>query len=79
MSAQRKPSQKSTSAARTRAYRERMRAKGLKQVTIWTYDINDPQVRKRLEEDSRRIRGSAGEKEVMEWIEAMQVEDGIWD
>ena len=79
MSAQRKPDAKPTSAARTRAYRERMRAKGLKPVTVWAFDRNDPEFRKRLEEDFRRIRESPGEKEIMDWIEAVQIEDGLWD
>jgi len=70
---------KKTSAERTRAYRARMRARGLRPLTIWTYDINDPEFRKRLEEDSRRIRESPGEKEIMDWIEAVQMEDGFWD
>lgn len=81
MSAKRKPdgSTKATSAARTRAYRERMRAKGLRPVTIWTYDINDPVFRKRLEEDCRRIRASAQEKEIMAELEGFEADFDPWD
>jgi hypothetical protein len=80
MSAKRKPDAKpkSTSAARTRAYRERMRAKGLKPVTRWVLDLNNPAVRARLEEDGRRIRESPDEQAVMDMLEQMQIEDGIW-
>ncbi|MGE5500974.1 MAG: antitoxin MazE-like protein [Ignavibacteriales bacterium] len=67
------------SAARTRAYRERLRAKGMRPVTVWTYDRKDPAFRKQLEDDFRRIRESPGEKEIMDWIEAVLVEDGYWD
>ena len=77
MSAQAKP--KPTSAARTRSYRERLRAKGLKPVTVWAYDRKDPEFRKRLEDDFRRIRESPGEKEIMDWIEASLIEDRYWD
>ena len=79
MSAQRRPAPKSSSAARTRAYRERMRAKGLKPVTIWTYDINDPVFREQLRRDSIALSQSEGEREVMDWIDQMQTEDGLWD
>jgi hypothetical protein len=81
MAAQRKPTLKSrpTSAARTRAYRERMRAKGFKPVTRWVLDLSNPVVRARLEEDGRRIRESADEQAVMDMLEQMQVEDGLWD
>lgn len=81
MAAQRKPNStpKSTSAARTRAYRERMRAKGLKPVTLWVLDTSNPAVRKRLEEDCRRIRESPDEQAVMDMLEQMQIEDGLWD
>ena len=80
MSAKRKADAepKSTSAARTRAYRERMRAKGLKPVTIWTYDVNDPAFRKRLEEDCRRIRESPAEEEIMAELEGFEADFEPW-
>jgi hypothetical protein len=77
MSAQRKPAQKPTSAARTRAYRERMRAKGLKPVTIWTYDMNDPELVARWQEQSRALVGTPAEEEAIAWIEASMAEDGL--
>lgn len=45
---------KTSSAERTRAWRQRMRAQGLKPVTIWTVDVNDPLFRARLAEDLKR-------------------------
>ncbi|HYG25340.1 MAG TPA: antitoxin MazE-like protein [Caulobacteraceae bacterium] len=78
MSARPKPTSvpRQSSAARTRAYRERLRAQGLKPLTIWTYDINDPAFQKRLEEDCRRLRGSDDEEEVMKWLDEMRDTDG---
>jgi hypothetical protein len=77
MSAQPKPRPKSTSAARTRAYRERMRAQGLKPVTIWTYDMNDPAFVARIQEQSRALANTPAELEAIEWIEASLAEDDL--
>ena len=62
---------KKTSRERTKAYRERLKAKGLKPVTIWVPDINDPEVRAQLKRDCQLISESPHEKEIMEWIEAV--------
>jgi hypothetical protein len=77
MSAKRKPDTKPTSAARTRAYRERMRAQGLKPVTIWSDDLSDPAVVARWQEQSRALANTPAELEAIEWIEASMAEDGI--
>ncbi len=69
---------KATSAARTRAYRERLRAQGLKPRTVWALDVNDPAVRERLRLQSLSLQGDPAEAEVMEWIEAIQAEDDPW-
>lgn len=77
MSAQPKPRQKSTSAARTRAYRERMRAQGLKPVTIWSYDMSDPAFVALIQEQSRALANTPAELEAIEWIEASLAEDDL--
>ncbi|HEX6859621.1 MAG TPA: antitoxin MazE-like protein [Caulobacteraceae bacterium] len=79
MSAQRKPAQKSTSAARTRAYRERMRAKGLKPVTIWTFDTTDPDFLRRVREASIAASHDPEERAVMDEVEAFQADLGPLD
>lgn len=79
MSAQRKPAPKSTSAARTRAYRERMRAKGLKPVTIWTFDTSDADFLRRVREASIAASRDPDELAVMEEIEAFQADFGSLD
>jgi len=62
MTAAAKP--KKTGAERTRAWRERMRAQGLKPVTIWTFDENDPAFMERLRADLRRMSEGADERAV---------------
>jgi hypothetical protein len=79
MSSKRKPDAKPTSAARTRAYRERMRARGLKPVTIWTFDVDDPAFQKELDEACRRINESPDEKAVMDEFEAFERDLGLPD
>ena len=76
MPPERKPEAKpkKTSAERTRTYRARMRARGLKPVTIWTFDVNDPAFRARLAEDMLRIRESPDEQAVMDELEAFQAD-----
>ena len=79
MSAKRKPDAKPrpTSAARTRAYRERMRAQGLKPVTLWSYDMNDPAFVALIQEQSRALANTPAELEAIEWIEASLAEDDL--
>lgn len=60
---------KTTSAARTRAWRARMRAQGLKPITIWTFDVNDPAFRARLAEDLRRLGKGDDEQRVLDEME----------
>jgi hypothetical protein len=61
-------SKPNTSRERTRAYRERLRAKGLKPVTIWVPDLNDPEVRARIAEGCGRLDQSEDEREVLALI-----------
>jgi hypothetical protein len=78
MSARPKPtsSPRPSSAARTRAYRDRLRAQGLKPLTIWTYDINDPAFRQRLREESLSLRNDPEEEAVMRWLDEVRDTDG---
>jgi Protein of unknown function (DUF3018) len=70
MTAQAKP--KRTSRERTRAYRERLRAKGLKPVTLWLPDVNDPEFIAQMRRECRLISESPHEKEIMEWIDGVR-------
>lgn len=72
------PARKS-GAERTRRWRERMRAKGLVPRVVWTYDLNNPVFRARLEADLKRMRDTPEDKQIMLDFEQMAVEDGLWD
>ena len=51
-----------------RAYRERLRARGLKPLTIWVPDLSKPEVRAQLERECRLLDRSPDEQEVLEII-----------
>ncbi len=54
-----------------KAYRERKKAAGLKQVRLWTIDINAPGMREKLAADAERLRGLESEREAMDFLEAL--------
>ncbi len=62
-------SPKRTSRERMRAYRHRLRAQGLRPVTVWVPDLRNSSVREALREECRQIAHSADEPEVLAWIE----------
>ncbi len=62
-------SPKRTSRERMRAYRDRLRAQGLRPVTIWVPDLRSPAVREALREECQQIARSADERDVLAWIE----------
>lgn len=58
-----------------RAYRERKKAAGLRQVRIWTLDPDAPGFRERMASDWARINSSSEEREIMREIELGMAED----
>ena len=58
-----------------KAYRERKKAAGLKQVRIWTLDASLPGFQDRLNADMARISASDGERETIAFVEAMMAQD----
>lgn len=73
-SAKRKPKTKSrpkSSRDKVRAYRARKRREGLRLVQMWLPDQSSPEFRKEAARQSRLIRESPGEKETMDFIEAI--------
>ncbi len=58
-----------------KAYRERKKAAGLKQVRIWTLDTSAPGFQEKLEADIARINASEAERETIAFIETMMAED----
>jgi hypothetical protein len=57
---------------RARDYRARMRAKGLRPVTLWVPDLSDPEVRARIDRDCRAINEADKKDDIYEWLEAVQ-------
>jgi Protein of unknown function (DUF3018) len=60
-----------SSRDKVRAWRARMRAKGLKPVTLWLPDVHSEEFKKQAHEESLRIANSPGEKEDMAFIESL--------
>jgi hypothetical protein len=77
--AARKPKRRKVSAStKMRAYRERMRAAGMRQVQIWVPDASSPSLRREARRQSRLVSRSAGEGEALANIEAIADLDG-WE
>jgi hypothetical protein len=57
------------SAERSRRYRERKRAQGLRLVRVWVPDHRSPAYEARLAEQAAAIAGSPEEREALRWIE----------
>lgn len=55
-----------TGAERVRKHREKMKAAGLKPVTIWVPDVNSPEYREALARDIAKINADEESLRVME-------------
>jgi hypothetical protein len=60
-----------SSNERMRRYRQRMRAKGLRPVQLWLPDTSAPGFAEEMRKQSLLAAASPGEKEVLDWIEAV--------
>jgi hypothetical protein len=60
-----------SSAAKVRAHRARMRAKGMRLVQIWVPDTRSPAFAAEAARQSRRVARSAGEKEDQAFVDAI--------
>jgi hypothetical protein len=67
---QRKPRRKSASD-KMRAYRQRMRAAGMRQVQIWVPDATSPSLRREARRQSLLVSRSPAEQEALRDIEAL--------
>jgi|GEM_PF-1271290 len=74
--AERKPQ---SGRERARTYRERMRAKGLRQVTIWAIDTRSPEFRAEAARQSQLIAESEQEADDLAWLESVQVDWGPYE
>jgi Protein of unknown function (DUF3018) len=62
------------STERSRKYREKMKAAGLKQVTIWVPDVDAPGFREQLARDIEMINSSEDEKRILQ-----ELSNSDWD
>jgi hypothetical protein len=62
------------STKRVRKYRDKMKAAGPKQVTIWVHDVNAPGYAEKLEEAIAIVNASADEKVILEELSGSEVE-----
>jgi hypothetical protein len=71
---------KSQNAERSRRYRERMKARGLKQIRLWVYDASVPGFQEDLNRQIDLINASAEGQEALDFIEATADRTGwTWD
>jgi hypothetical protein len=67
---------RSTTHAKVRRYRERMRAKGLRQIQLWVPDTRSPAFAAECRRQSLLVAGDPAENESMEELQALQDTDG---
>lgn len=60
-----------------RTYRERKKAKGLREVRMWVIDVNAPGFQERLDTHIAAINASAEDREIFE--EMQQAAAELWD
>jgi hypothetical protein len=61
-------------AKRVRKHREKMKAAGLKPVTIWVPDVNTPEFKARVAREIKLINASADEKAILEELSGIEIE-----
>ncbi len=61
-------------AKRVRKHREKMKAAGLKPVTIWVPDVNSPEFKARVAREIKLINASVDEKAILEELSNIEIE-----
>ncbi|MEA2835520.1 MAG: hypothetical protein QOD89_70 [Bradyrhizobium sp.] len=61
-------------AKRVRKHREKMKAAGLKPVTIWVPDVNAPGFKEEIARAIEIIKNSSGEKAILEELSDVDIE-----
>jgi hypothetical protein len=61
-------------AKRVRKHREKMKAAGLKPVTIWVPDVNAPEFKAQVAREIKLINASADEKAILEELSNIEIE-----
>jgi len=62
---------------RVRTHRQNLRKAGMRPIQIWVPDTRAPGLAEECARQSQVIRDSAGEKEIMDFIE--QASEGAWE
>ena len=63
-----------TGAERVRKHREKMKAAGLKPVTIWLPDVNSPEFGAEIDRDIAAISASNDEKQILEELSGIEID-----
>ena len=61
-------------AKRVRKHRDKMKAAGLKPVTIWVPDVNTPEFKAQVAREIKLINASADEKAILEELSNIEIE-----
>jgi len=61
-------------AKRVRKHREKMKAAGLKPVTLWVPDVNAPGFKEEIARAIEIIKNSSGEKAILEELSDVDIE-----
>ena len=62
------------STKRVQKYRAKMKAAGLRRVTLWVPDVNAPGFKEQLARDIAMINASADEKVILEELSNIEIE-----
>jgi hypothetical protein len=63
-----------TGAERVRKHREKMKAAGLKPVTIWVPDVNSPEFKAQIAREIAAINASPDEKQILEELSGIEID-----
>lgn len=63
-----------SSAKRVQKHRDKMRAAGLKPVTIWVPDLDSPEMKEQIAREIAIINASDSEKEILEELSHVEIE-----
>lgn len=66
------------SAKRVQKHRDKMKAAGLKPVTIWVPDINNPKVREDIRQQCLTLRNDPAEQQILQELEAATADIPGW-
>lgn len=69
-------SSRSNTHDNVRRYRERMRAKGLRQIQLWVPDTRSPAFAAECRRQSLLVAGDPAEQAIMDELEALQDSEG---